>query len=51
MQDSQGKEENRYPVPDSNKTKINNVKEPNDAQENSLKEEILQLIIENFIEM
>jgi hypothetical protein len=31
--------------------KINNDKEPNEAHKNKLKEEILQVIIENFIEM
>jgi predicted house-cleaning noncanonical NTP pyrophosphatase (MazG superfamily) len=48
---SEGNEENRYSVPDSNKTKINYVKEPKEAQKNTLKEEILQVITENFIEM
>jgi hypothetical protein len=33
------------------KTKVNNTKEPNDAQKNSIKEEILQVITENFMEM
>jgi hypothetical protein len=37
--------------PDSNKMKINYAKEPNEAQKNYLKEEILQVINENFIEM
>jgi hypothetical protein len=32
-------------------TKINYAKEPNEAHKNSLKEEIMQLINENFIEM
>jgi hypothetical protein len=50
VQDSEGSEENRYPVPNSNKTKINYTKEPNVAQQNILKEEILQVINENFIE-
>jgi hypothetical protein len=50
IQDSEGNE-NRYPVPDSNKTKINDAKEPNDAHKNTLKEEILQIITENFMEM
>jgi hypothetical protein len=50
IQDSEGNEENGYSVPDSNKTKINN-KEPNDAHKNNLKEEILQVITENFMEM
>jgi hypothetical protein len=38
-QDSEGNEENRYPIRDSNKTKINDTKEPNNAH--TLKEEIL----------
>jgi hypothetical protein len=50
-QDSEGNEENRYPVPDSNKTKINYAKEPNEAHRNTLKEEILQVFTENFMEM
>jgi hypothetical protein len=41
IQDSEGNEENGYPVPDSNKTKINYAKDPNKAQKNVLKEEIL----------
>jgi hypothetical protein len=36
---------------DSNKTKINYTKEPNKHHKNTLKEEILQVINENFIEM
>jgi hypothetical protein len=32
IQDSEGNEENRYPVPDSNKTKKNDTKEPNGVQ-------------------
>jgi hypothetical protein len=51
IQDSRGNEENRYPVPDSNKIKINNGKETNDAHNNTLKEEILQVNTENFMEM
>jgi hypothetical protein len=51
IQDSEGNKENRYPVLESNKTKINNTKEPNDAHKNNLKEEILQVITENFMEM
>jgi hypothetical protein len=51
IQDSEGNEENRYPVPDYNKTKINDTKEPSNAHENTLKEEILQVITENFMEM
>jgi hypothetical protein len=49
--DSEGKEENGCPVQDSNKTKINYPKEPNKAQRNNLKEEILWEITENFMEM
>jgi hypothetical protein len=51
VQDSEGNEENRYPVPDSNKTKINYAKEPNNAHKNTLKEEILQVITKNFMEI
>jgi hypothetical protein len=51
VHDSEGNEEYRYPDPDSNKTKINYVKEPNKAQKNIPKEEILQVINENFIVM
>jgi hypothetical protein len=51
IQDSKGNEENRNSVLDSNKTNINNAKEHKDAHENSLKEEILQVITENFMEM
>jgi hypothetical protein len=51
VQEPEGNEENRYPDPDSNKTKINYTKEPNEANKNTLKEEILQVINESFIEM
>jgi hypothetical protein len=51
IQDSEGNEENRYPVQDSNKTKINDTKEPNNVHKNTIKEEILQVITENFLEM
>jgi hypothetical protein len=51
VQDSEGNEENEYPVPDSNKTKINYPKKPNEAHKNNLKEEILQENTENFMEM
>jgi hypothetical protein len=44
MQDSEGNEENGHPVPDSNKTKINDSKEANDAHKNILNEEILHKI-------
>jgi hypothetical protein len=36
---------------DSNKTKINYTKEPNEAHNKTLKEEILQVVNENFIEI
>jgi hypothetical protein len=36
---------------DSNKTKINYAEEPNDAHKSNLKQEILQVITENFMEM
>jgi hypothetical protein len=51
LQNLEQNEENRYPDPDSNKTKINYTKEPNEAHKNTLKEEILQAINENFMEM
>jgi CTP-dependent riboflavin kinase len=51
IQDSERNEENRYPVPNSNKTKINDAKEPNDVLKSILKEEILQVITENCMEM
>jgi hypothetical protein len=51
LQDLEWNEKNGYPDPDSNKTKINYTKENNEAHKNMLKEEILQVIKENFIEM
>jgi hypothetical protein len=51
IQDSEENKENGYPVLDSNRTKINDAKEPNYAHKNILKEEILQVITENFMEM
>jgi hypothetical protein len=51
IQDSDGNEENGYLVPDSNKRKINYEKEPNGAHKNTLKQEILQIITENFMDM
>jgi hypothetical protein len=41
IQDSEGNKENRYPVPDPNKTMLNDTKEPSNAHKNTLKEEIL----------
>jgi hypothetical protein len=46
-----GNEENRYSDPDSKKMKINYAKEPNEAHKNNLKEDILQVLNENFKEM
>jgi hypothetical protein len=51
IQDSEGNEENEYPVPDSKKTMISDAKEPNDVHKTTLKEEIRQVITENFMEM
>jgi hypothetical protein len=50
-QDSEGNEENRYSVPDNYTTKINYHKEPKEAHKNTLKEEMLQEITENLMEM
>jgi hypothetical protein len=41
IQDLEENEENRYPVPDTNKTKTNDAKEPNVTHKNTLKGEIL----------
>jgi hypothetical protein len=51
VQEPEGNQENRCPDPNSSKTKRNYAKEPNEAHKNTLKEEILQVINENFIEM
>jgi uncharacterized membrane protein YcgQ (UPF0703/DUF1980 family) len=51
VQDPERNEENISPDPPSNKTKINYDKEPNEAHKKILKEEILKVINENFIEM
>jgi hypothetical protein len=50
IHNSEGNEENRYPVPDPKKKMINNTKEHSNAHKYSLKEEILQEITENFME-
>jgi hypothetical protein len=50
VQEPEGNEENRYSDPDSNKMKINYAKEPNEAHKNNLKEDILQVLNENFKE-
>jgi hypothetical protein len=51
VQESEVNEENICPDPISNKTKINYAKETNEAHKNTMKEEILQVINENFIEI
>jgi hypothetical protein len=51
VQDLEWNEEKGYQDPDSNKTKTNYTKEPNKDHKNILKEEILQIIKQNFIEM
>jgi hypothetical protein len=51
IQDKEGNKENGYIISDSNKTKINDTEEASDAHKNILKEEILQIITENFMEM
>jgi hypothetical protein len=51
VQEPEGNEENRYSDPDSNKIKIHYAKEPNEAHKSNLKEHILQVLNENFIEM
>jgi hypothetical protein len=51
VQDLEVNEENGYPDPDSNKAKINYTKEPKEVHKNTMKEESLKVINENFIEM
>jgi phenylalanyl-tRNA synthetase alpha subunit len=51
VQNSEGNEENGYPIPYPSKTKTDYPKEPNEANKNTLKEEILQEITENFMEI
>jgi hypothetical protein len=51
IQDSEGNEENGYPVPDLNKTMINDTKEPSDAHKNALKEEIAENFMEKIQDM
>jgi hypothetical protein len=51
VQEPERNEKNRYSDPDSNKMKKNYAKEPNEAHKNNPREEILQVINENFIEM
>jgi hypothetical protein len=51
VQEPEENEENRYLDPSSNKMKINYAKNPNETHKNSLKENLLQVLNENFIEM
>jgi hypothetical protein len=51
VQEPEGNKENRYSDPDSNKININYAKQHNEAHKNNLKEDILQVLNENFIEM
>jgi hypothetical protein len=51
VQEPEGNEENRYSDPDSNKMKIHYAKATNEADKNNLKEDTLQVLNENFIEM
>jgi polyhydroxyalkanoate synthesis regulator phasin len=51
VQDSEGNEENDYPVLDSNKTKIDYPKGSNEVHKEILEEETLQEITENFMEI
>jgi hypothetical protein len=51
IHDSEKNEENGYKIQYSNKAKINDTKGPNDAHKNTLKEEILQLNTESFMEI
>jgi hypothetical protein len=51
VQHSEGNEENEYPIQDFNKTKVGYSMEPSEAHTNTLKEEILQEMTENFMEM
>jgi hypothetical protein len=46
-----GNEENAYPVPVPNKTMMNVTEYLNNAQKNTLKEEILKEITEKFMEV
>jgi hypothetical protein len=52
IQDSVGNEENRYPVPDLNKTMINVTKEPSiPTKKKSLKGEISEKFMEKILDM
>jgi hypothetical protein len=51
VQEPKRNKEIKYPDPNSNKTKINYAKELNEAHKSTLKEEILQVLNEIFIQM
>jgi hypothetical protein len=51
IQDSEGSEKNGHLLTDYNKTKINDTKGTNNVHKNNLKEEMLQVITENFMEI
>jgi hypothetical protein len=51
VQEPEGNEENRYSDPESKKMKTKYAKEPNEAHKINLKEDILQVLNKNFIEM
>jgi hypothetical protein len=51
IQEAEGYEENSSPDSVINETKINYDKGPKEAHKNTLEEEILQVINENFTEM
>jgi hypothetical protein len=51
VQDSEGNEQNGYLDPVPNETKIDHPKEPNEIHKNTLKEEVLQEVTENEMEM
>jgi hypothetical protein len=50
VQDTEGNEENDTQLQTPTKQRLNYTKEPNEAHKNSLKEETLQVITENFME-
>jgi hypothetical protein len=46
-----GNEENKYPVPDLNKTMITVTKKPSDAHKKALKEEVSQKFMEKTLDL
>jgi hypothetical protein len=51
IHNSVGNEENGYPVPDPNKTRIGVTKKPSDAQKRTLKEEISEKFMEKMLDI